>query len=80
MKPQRHYPFADDLLHREQATVPIVPAARLEQRIAALRAEIAAVERKKHGIEDAIKSRRQTLNRLQAQLILERGAAPYHDE
>lgn len=55
------------------------PVACLEQRIAALRAEVAAAERKKHGIEDAIKSRRKTLTRLHAQLVLERGAVPYQN-
>lgn len=56
------------------------PLARLEHRIAALRAEVAAAERKRAGIEDAIASRRKTLNRLQAHLILERGVAPSRDE
>lgn len=62
---------AADLPHGEH-----VPAARLEQRIAALRAEVAAAERKRAGIEDAIKSRRKTLTRLHSQLVLEHGAAP----
>ncbi len=66
---------AADLPHGEH-----VPAARLEQRIAALRAEVAAAERKRHGIDSAITSRRQTLTRLHAQLILERGGAPSRDE
>lgn len=72
--PHRHSRFADDLRHREH-----VPAARLDQRIAALRAEIASAERKRHGIDGAIKSRRQTLTRLHAQLILERGGASSDD-
>jgi len=62
---------ADDLRHRDH-----LPAALLEQRIESLRAEIASAERKRHGIDGAIKSRRKTLTRLLAQLILERGAAP----
>lgn len=68
--PHRHITIAADPLHREQATAAIVPAPRLEQRIASLRAEIAAAERKQHGIKDAITSRLKTLNRLQAQLAL----------
>jgi len=61
------------------AVAVVIPADRLKQRIAALRAEVAAAERKKHGIEDAIKSRRKTLTRLHAQLILERGGASSDD-
>ncbi len=56
------------------------PVARLEQRIVALRAEVAAAERKRAGIDLAITSRRKTLSRLQAQLVLERGDAPSRDE
>ncbi len=74
--PHQHTPVAVNLCLREAA---IVPAARLEQRIAALRAEIASAQRKRHGIDDAITSRSKTLTRLEAQLILERGAAPDRD-
>lgn len=55
-------------------------ATCLRQRIAALRAEIASAQRKRHGIDDAITSRSKTLTRLEAQLILERGAVPSRDE
>ena len=75
-EPYRHTPVAVNLCLREAA---IVPAARLEHRIAALRAEIASAQRKRHGIDDAITSRSKTLTRLEAQLILERGAAPDRD-
>ena len=61
-------------------SLPSTPVARLEHRIAALRAEVAAAERKRNGIDDAITSRRKTLNRLQAQLVLESGAAPTPNE
>ena len=74
---QREAPHSD---RANLLSLTFTPVARLEHRIAALRAEVSAAERKRAGIEDAIASRRKTLNRLQAQLVLERGAAPSRDE
>jgi len=71
---QREAPHSGRANLRSLASTPAV--ARLEQRIASLRAEIASAQRKRHGIDDAITSRSKTLTRLEAQLILERGAAP----
>ena len=71
--PHRHSRFADDLRHREHATAAFVPAARLEQRIAALRAEVAAAHLKVERINHAIASRKVTLFRLNAQLAMTGG-------
>lgn len=71
--PHRHSPVADDLRHREHATAAFVPAARLEQRIAALRAEVAAAHLKVERINHAIASRKVTLFRLNAQLAMTGG-------
>ncbi len=77
MTPHRSFSSAESLGHRERDDGD--SAARLEQRIAALRAEIASAQRKRHGIDDAITSRSKTLTRLEAQLILERGGASSDD-
>lgn len=47
--------------------------ADLQRRIERLRTEIAATERRKHGIDHALKTRRETLRRWEAQYVLERG-------
>lgn len=78
MTPHRSFSSAESLGHRAHAYG--ATATRLAQRMSALRAEIAAAERKRHGIDDAIISRLKTLNRLQAQLVLERGEAPTNHE
>lgn len=61
--------------------IPIQQAGRLRQRIAALRNDIAAAERNRRGIDEAVASRRKTLQRLEAQLaMIECGSARVHDE
>ncbi len=53
----------------------------LRRRIKVLRDTLQAAERKQAGIANAIQSRRQTLQRLQAQLVLnECGPVHAHDE
>lgn len=61
-------------------SMPARPAG-LRRRIEILRATLQAAERKQAGIALAIQSRRQTLQRLQAQLVLnESGPAHVRDE
>jgi hypothetical protein len=69
--------------------IPVMPAqvaggrhhrVDLDRRVAALRHEIAAAERKRCGIDAAIVSRRSALTRLLVQLALcESGGAPSPD-
>lgn len=70
---------ATDLRHREAATAAFVPAARLDQRIAALRETIAAAERKRDGVNAAIASRKSALSRLEAQRVLNASGAATTD-
>jgi hypothetical protein len=46
------------------------PVADLRRRAAALREEIAATERKRRGIDEALSARRLSLQRLEARLVL----------
>jgi len=79
LTPHRSFSSAESLGHRERDDGD--SAARLEHRIAALRAEVAAAERKRAGIEAAIASRKSALNRLLAASALRgSGAAPSRDE
>ena len=73
--PQRYSSLTDDLNSRKPATAAFVPAARLEQRIAALRAEVAAAHLKIERINHAIASRKVTLFRLNAQLAMTGGTS-----
>jgi hypothetical protein len=56
-------------------------AEDLRRQISVLRETVAAAERKRRGIDDAITSRRKTLQRIEAQLaVIECGPAHVQDE
>lgn len=60
---------------RAPLAFPEVPIQQIRQQVDGLRKEIALAKSKRAGIDAAIKSREQSLTRLEAQLALAGGAA-----